>query len=139
MASSARVFISSYLIRDNDRSVGVTVKSVVDGEIRNGKIIGFDMSPDVSKYTKIIQTSGDASLDGIIIPDAKLLVKIDDFFKGSFLGVEVKREVKLRKTFNINRGGRKVSIFTLERVRFEKASNVKIDFSALKKYVGGDG
>lgn len=138
MASNVRGFIGSYLIRDGEKTVGCTVKSnVVDG-VRNGRIIGFNLNPSVDEYFKIVQLSGDSSLDGMIIPDTSLLVKIDDFFKGQFVGIEIRKEVRLRKQYTVNRNGKTVQIFSMERMHYERVNYDKLDLDSLKTFVGGD-
>lgn len=137
MASSAKVYISAYLVRNGEKTVGCTVKSSVIDGVRTSRLIGFDLNPCVDDYLKVIQLVGDTSLDGFIIPDILLLVKTDDFFRGKFTGIETKRENRLRKQYTLKRGEKKVSVFTSERVQFSRNMDNRFDVTSLKTLLGG--
>lgn len=112
----------------------------MDKDERIGKLIGYCLNPKVEDYYKVIQVVGDERLDGLILPDAKLLVRISDFMRGSFVGIEVRKDVSLRKKYVLMRDGKEVSAFSLQRVPFDKPGEGKdFNVSQLKSLVGGEG
>lgn len=138
MVSSGKPFFGSYLVRDGDKAVGCAVKSSVTNGVRSGKLLGFDISPDVTKYRRIVVLSGDPNLDGMLIPDTSILVKISDFFAGKFSGFEIGRESKLYDKYTLIRDGVRVKVSETERIRYERVPRSNLDLESLKSYVGGE-
>ena len=59
MESSVRYFTSSYVLQGLNSAVGFTIRTSTIGDKRDGKLIGYDVNPDFTKYSKFIQTTGD--------------------------------------------------------------------------------
>ncbi|CAH0562830.1 unnamed protein product [Brassicogethes aeneus] len=122
--SAARSFVSSYLLKCGDRSVGFTTRSSSVNNVRTGFLVGLDVNPDFSKYFNFIILTGNEVLDGVILPDCNLLVRIDDIMKGRFVGIPLKRETRLRMHSKSSKDGKDLTIFTMERVPFDSSSSV---------------
>lgn len=137
MAQFAGKFFSAYLIKDHNRTIGCTVKGSVDNGNRVGKLIGFDIDPNPNDYYKVTDVVGDPTYDGMIIPDTGLFVSVDDFFRGSFVGDETRRDVCLRRMNTADRNERKVTIFSMERVSYTRSIPSTSNIEALKQLVGG--
>lgn len=138
MTSVSRVFIGSYMIRDNERSVGFKTRKIVSDDGNSGTLIGYDLKPDPLNYNRFIHVAGDVNLKGVVLPDVNLLVDLDGFMSGCFNGIVVRAEGRLRWHSAALREGKNVTIFILERVSLEKpVRDLNIDVSALRLNIGG--
>lgn len=127
-----KFFTSSYLMNDGTRSIGFTIRSSVSDGVRDGRLIGFDVKPDASKYSKFIYLSGEPGNQGVILPDTRLLVKVDDLFSGSFVGITIRREAKLYRKLV---GDDKSVIFTMDRVPYDRPNVPALDLEPLIKHL----
>jgi hypothetical protein len=48
--AARKTYVSSYMLKVGDDSVGFTTRLVIDGEKRFGNLIGFDLKPEAKKY-----------------------------------------------------------------------------------------
>jgi hypothetical protein len=128
MMSSARGFLSSYVLSVDGRSVGFTIRSTIVDDKRDARLIGFDLKPDFVKYYKFIKVVGDTNNKGIILPDVNMLVNVDDFVCGQFCGIVTRKEMRLRKHSVAQRNGKDITMFTLERVSMARPDDKNIGY-----------
>ncbi|XP_044764517.1 uncharacterized protein LOC123321078 [Coccinella septempunctata] len=133
MASRGK-FFSSYLIRCGEQMVGLKTLLVrTDSENATGEIIGFDISPTVEDYNKVIMVRGDSSLPCIVLPDVNIRVNVKAFFEGKFTGDKLTGKFFLKREGKATRAGKDVTIFSVERVSAGKRSELKpAEISSLK-------
>jgi hypothetical protein len=48
--AARKTYVSSYMLKVGDDSVGFTTRLVIDGEKKFGNLIGFDLKPEAKKY-----------------------------------------------------------------------------------------